>query len=235
MRLHNSRLDIFIPPENLEKNENLLSFTPKFSMYQPRKYQKNEPAFIFDFINRHPFATLVVQGERLLATHIPVLTQGTADKFILYAHIANHNEQKKFLKDGSEVLLIFQGAHAYISSSWYQEKNISTWNYSAVHINATITLQSPEELETSLENLIEHFEKDQENPLYYKDIPEQMLKEHLPLITGFWCEPVKMEAIAKLHQGYVKEDVVSVIRHLEDQNSSLEAGLAKDIRKEHQG
>lgn len=202
-------------------------------MYQPKKYQKNEPAFIFDFINRHPFATFVINGERLLATHIPVLTEGTADDILLYSHIANHNEQLNYLKDGTEALLIFQGAHAYVSSSWYQEKNISTWNYSAVHVNVRIRLQSPEELEISLKKLVEHFEKDQENPLHYKDIPEQMLQEHLPLITGFWCEPFKMEAIAKLHQGYPKEDVASVIQHLESKADPLATELGKDIRKEH--
>ena len=90
-------------------------------MYQPKKYKKKDPQYIFDFIQAHPFATFILNGSRILATHIPVLPEGNAKEFRLYSHIANHNEQFSCLKDGAEALLIFQGAHGYISSSWYKE------------------------------------------------------------------------------------------------------------------
>ena len=202
-------------------------------MYLPKKYQKTNSSYIFDFINHHPFASFVSQGNRLLATHLPVLTEGTAENFRLFTHMANHNEQLQFVKDGSEALLIFQGAHGYISSSWYREKNISTWDYSAVHVNVRIRLQTENELEASLEQLVHHFEKDQKAPLLYHDIPKPMLLEHLPLITGFWCEITHLDAIAKLHQGYPEEDVVSVLEHLAAQDDPAAQELKNDIRKEH--
>ena len=201
-------------------------------MYQPKKYLKDDPEYIFDFIKLHPFATFILNGNRILATHIPVLTEGNSDKFSLYSHIANHNEQLEFLKDGTEALLIFQGAHGYISSSWYREKNISTWDYSAVHINVRLKIQTSEELENSLQKLVEHFEMPQKDPLFYNDIPEQILKEHLPLITGFWCEPIKIQAIAKLHQGAHKEDIISVTKNLEALQDPLASELSKNIKKE---
>ncbi|MGB8705277.1 MAG: FMN-binding negative transcriptional regulator [Gillisia sp.] len=134
-------------------------------MYQPKKYRKKDRNFFFDFINAHPFASCVIKGKHLLATHIPVLTEGNSEQFRLFSHLANHNEMKKYIKDGAEVLLIFQGAHGYISSSWYREKDISTWDYSAVHVNAKIKLQSAEELEISLAELVKKFEENQESPL----------------------------------------------------------------------
>jgi transcriptional regulator len=203
-------------------------------MYQPKKYKKKDPQYIYDFIKAHPFATFILNGSRILATHIPVLIEGNASEFILYSHIANHNEQLSYLKDGAEDLLIFQGANGYVSSSWYKEKDISTWDYSAVHINVKLKIQSAKELETSLENLVEKFEKDQQQPLYYKDIPQKMLEDHLPLITGFWCKPFKTEAVAKLHQGYGKEDVSEVVRHLEDQQCPMASTLSKDIKSENE-
>lgn len=202
-------------------------------MYQPEKYKKEDKEFIFNFIQKHPFATYVSQGDQLLATHIPVLLKGNAQNFILYSHIANHNEQFNFLKNGTEGLLIFQGAHGYISSSWYEEKDISTWDYSAVHINVEIEIQSREELENSLKELVKHFEKEQKNPLYYKDIPKQMREEHLPLITGFWAKPIRIQGIAKLHQGYGKEDISSVCHHLENRENPLNSALSENIKKEH--
>lgn len=201
-------------------------------MYQPKKYKKQDPEYLFKFIKEHPFATMVLQGERLLATHIPVLIEGTPQDFKLYAHIANFNEMLPFLKDGVAVMLIFQGVHGYISSSWYEEKDISTWDYSAVHINANIKMQTSEELESSLEKLVHKFEKGQDKPLYYKDIPAKMLKENLPMITGFWCEPYKIEGVAKLHQSYKKQDVKSVVEHLEH-GCPLEKELSKEIKREN--
>lgn len=202
-------------------------------MYQPDKYQKNEAQYIYDFIVEHPFATFVLNGDRLLATHIPVLISGTPQNFSLYAHIANHNEQYDFLKDGAEALLIFQGAHTYISSSWYKEKDISTWDYSAIHINVKIQVQTHEELESSLEELVHKFEKAQDHPLFFKDLPKDMVEDHLPRITGFWCVPFKVEAIAKLHQGFEKDDVQSVTDHLDRKGDELSRRLSDDIKKEH--
>ncbi len=202
-------------------------------MYQPKKYRKTDPEYIFKFIQEHPLATMVLQGNRMLATHVPMLTEGEALDFRLFSHIANHNELIHFLRNGMEVLLIFQGVDGYVSSSWYDEKDISTWDYSAVHINALVTLQSPAELEESLEKLVNHFEQSQENPLFYKDIPRSMIEEHLPLITGFWCQPYKIEAVAKLHQGFSRKDVNSVTQHLEQLNQPLSLALSQTIRKEH--
>ncbi|MCP9198866.1 FMN-binding negative transcriptional regulator [Gramella sp. GC03-9] len=199
-------------------------------MYRPLKYRKDDEEFILQFIDQNPFASFITRGDRLLATHIPVLREGEKEEWRLYSHIANHNEQLAFLKDGAEALLIFHGPHAYISSSWYQEKDISTWDYSAVHVNARIRLQSKEELEESLEKLVYKFEKQQEDPLYYRDIPKQMLLDHLHLITGFWLEPFKVEGIAKLHQNYSKADVSSVISHLENSGDSTKKQLSEDIK-----
>ncbi|TVZ26676.1 PaiB family negative transcriptional regulator [Gillisia sp. Hel_I_86] len=201
-------------------------------MYQPKKYKKQDPEYLYKFIEDHPFATILVQGERLLATHIPVLIEGAPQNFRLYFHIANFNEMLPFLKEGAEVLIVFQGVHGYISSSWYKKKDISTWDYSAVHINANVKMQTSAELESSLEKLVHKFERGQEKPLFYKEIPKAMLKEHLPLITGFWCEPYKIEAVAKLHQSYKKQDVTAVIEHLEH-GTPMEMELSKDIKKEH--
>lgn len=204
-------------------------------MYQKKIYVKKDSATIFDFVNAHPFATFVLKGERLLGTHIPVLTEGKPGQFRLFGHISDHfNKQKEYLEDGVEALLIFRGAHAYISSSWYEKKNVSTWDYSAVHINAKISIQTDEELEESLRKLVYHFEKQQDSPLYYENLPKKMIDALIPHITGFWAEPFHIEAVAKLHQGYRAEDVDSVIGHLESSDDPSAQHFAESIKKEHQ-
>lgn len=120
-------------------------------MYQPERYKNDDSLFIYDFIKQYPFATIVGQGKHLAATHVPVLVEGNAKEFRMYAHIANHNSMHKLLGSNTEMLLIFTGPNAYISSSWYEKPDIPTWDYSAVHINAEVKLQSAEELQHSLD------------------------------------------------------------------------------------
>lgn len=204
-------------------------------MYHKKNYVKENASYIFDFIKEHPFATFVLNGDRLLGTHIPVLAEGTPEQFRLFGHISDHfNEQKTFLKDGREALLIFHGPQAYVSSSWYQKKDISTWDYSAVHVNVKLTIQTDEELKNSLKELVQRFENDQKNPLYYDEIPQKMIEKQFPHITGFWGDPFKIEAVAKLHQGYHENDVESTIKYLESQDDSETRRLADSMRKEHQ-
>lgn len=202
-------------------------------MYQNKKYLKNDQQFIFRFVQEHPFATLVLSGDRLMATHIPVLCRGNEEEFVLYGHIANHNPMVDTLREGKEILLIFHGAHGYVSSSWYKEKDISTWDYSAVHINATLQIQNKADLHDCLINLVTRFEKEQEHPLFFHDIPQKMIDEHLPYITGFWCKPFKVEGIAKLHQGFEADDIKSITAHLEKKDNLSGGELSRLIKKEH--
>lgn len=205
----------------------------KLSMYKPPVYEQTDPDYIFRFIQQHPFATFVLQGERLLATHIPILTMGEAGNFTLFGHIANYNPQRQRLKDGLEVLLVFQGPHGYISSSWYKEPNISTWDYSAVHVNATLKLQTQLELRDSLRTLVNTFESEQEKPLYYDQIPPELIEEDITGITGFWLSPTHIDAIAKLSQNQPKENIKAIVSHLHQRHCPMQGALANQIQKEN--
>ena len=203
-------------------------------MYQPYKYKNNDPSFIYNFIQQHPFATVVLQGNHLLATHIPVLVEGTPENYRLYAHIANHNPMREFLVDNQEMLLIFKGPDAYISSTWYSIPEVPTWDYTAVHINAKLQLQSDAELQTALEKLIDYFEKDLENPLSSKAVPQQIWDDNFKGITGFWLEPFRAVGIEKLHQGFKKEDVKNIVEQLKsDSGCPMEHQLGNLLDKKH--
>ena len=55
------------------------------------------------------------------------------DEQSLICHVAKSNSQWKDIED-QEVLVTFQGAHDYVSPSWYETAGVPTWNYQAVHI-----------------------------------------------------------------------------------------------------
>lgn len=203
-------------------------------MYEPKKYLVEDRDRLKAFIDEHPFALFITQKDQLCATHIPVLSQPKEnDDFILFSHIAKHNEQLAHLSEGAEALVVFHGAHGYVSSSWYDHPNISTWDYSAVHVNAKIRLQDQAQLKASLDMLVHRFEKDQENPLYMDDLPDEIIDSHLPRIVGFYLEPVKVRGIAKLHQGSSRKNVESIISHLKERNADMDRNLIINLKDEH--
>lgn len=202
-------------------------------MYQSPHYRRDDPAFTLSFIKEHPFATLICQGERLVATHIPLLVGDVPQAYVLEGHIALHNPMASYLQNQKEVLAVFQGLHGYISSSWYSRNDISTWDYSAVHVYGKIKLQSQQELLTSLKNLVAHFEDMQEHPHYMADLDPQMIEENIVQIIGFVITPITVEGIVKMSQNRSREDVFSIVKKLEQKNCPFSALLAEKIRKEN--
>src|SRR5688572_30864268 len=103
-------------------------------MYVPREYREEDLEKLLAFMREHSFATLVsYDGSRPVATHLPFVVRSEDDAITLITHMALGNQQKKTLTD-DEVLVIFQGPHAYVSPTNYEDKaRVPTWNYVAVH------------------------------------------------------------------------------------------------------
>ena len=127
----------------------------------PLNTWENQPE-VLDFIRKNSFATLYTQVEgRPWATHLPVFLEGKSEgKFVLHGHLAKANSQWKQLAQAEEVLIVFQGPHAYISSSWYTHENVPTWNYLAVHVYGKVRLIEGEELMHHLKSLVDQFRTD---------------------------------------------------------------------------
>ena len=98
-------------------------------MYIPNIYKSEDQELMKNIISENGFALLISDKDKLSATHSMFLLNETEDGFFLFTHISKANFQAKVLKDGDEVLCDFLGAHSYISSSWYDHQNVSTWNY----------------------------------------------------------------------------------------------------------
>ncbi|MEO8396911.1 MAG: FMN-binding negative transcriptional regulator, partial [Chloroflexota bacterium] len=87
-------------------------------MYIPKSFAETDAAILYDFMRANNFAALITQNEgEIVASHIPFMVD--SERGVLRAHLARANDQWKSLGQG-EALVIFQGAHAYISPSWYE-------------------------------------------------------------------------------------------------------------------
>ncbi len=197
-------------------------------MYTPA-YAKNEnEEELKDFIRKNGFGIVVstVDGK-LWATHIPLILVG--DK--LQGHISRGNKQWRALPQNEEVMVIFQGPHTYVSSSWYDHENVPSWNYLAVHVYGKAHMQSEEELIESLRQLTNKYEKDSVHPISVDTMSKKFLHTELRGTIGFEITIERMEASYKLSQNRDEKNHTQIISELEKRGDENSVSVANEMRK----
>ncbi len=200
-------------------------------MYIHPKNQWEDEAEITEFIQKNAFATLVstVSG-RPWATHLPLmLSKNKEGEAILLGHVAKANQQWKEI--GKEVLAIFQGPHAYISSSWYNHENVPTWNYMAIHVYCSMRIIEGEELMDHLKTLVDTFEEGRPNRVSVEGMSEKYLQSQLKGLVGFELKIKEVQASAKLSQNRDEVNFKSIVNHLESSAFGTDKEVAKEMRK----
>ncbi|MBS3738237.1 FMN-binding negative transcriptional regulator [Mesohalobacter halotolerans] len=184
-------------------------------MYTPKVYKHDNIEDIKQFISDHGFGILLNQtGNKIVGTHIPL--EIDKDEFgndILFGHISKANPQCNTLKNDSEVLAIFNGPHAYVSSSWYEKEDAPTWNYIAVHIYGKIRLIDDNTLVLCLEKLVDKYERPSEEPISVQEMSKETLGQ-IRGILGFYIEINKIESTYKLSQDKNAKDFNTIIANL---------------------
>lgn len=201
-------------------------------MFIPVHYQNNNTEDIKAFLKANSFGILInTLDGKPWGTHIPLeLGVNTENKEVLAGHIAKANPQSQYLRDGDEVLCIFNGPHSYVSSSWYQKEEVPTWNYIAVHVYGKIKLQSADELLTALHALVTKYEKDSEHPISLNDMSKKTMRQ-VNGILGFEILIEEIQAVDKLSQGR-EHDHPKIIQELEKRDEGAKA-IAFNMKKKH--
>lgn len=90
-------------------------------MYIPSHFAETRPEEMHRIIRGHPLGVLIAQGQAgPEADHIPF--EFDADRGAhgtLLAHIARANTLWQRCPTGTPVMVVFRGAHAYVSPNWY--------------------------------------------------------------------------------------------------------------------
>src|SRR5690606_30809880 len=132
--------------------------------------------------------------------HIPLeLEKDEAGRDILVGHIAKANPQWKSFGNPGEVLCIFNGPHAYVSSSWYREEEVPTWNYLAVHVYGRLKVLDQEKTMASLHRLVDKYEKGSQRPISLKVMSPKTLGQARGVV-GFQILVSDIQATYKLSQ-----------------------------------
>lgn len=97
-------------------------------MYIPKYYEMKDYENIKDFITANNFATIVTNhGSTPTASHLPLNIEEREDSLYLSGHFAKANKQWQTIDENDKILIIFSGAHGYISSTWYETEDVPTW------------------------------------------------------------------------------------------------------------
>ncbi|MDR3025611.1 FMN-binding negative transcriptional regulator [Chryseobacterium sp.] len=203
-------------------------------MFIPKLYRSEDYNLMREIIKENSFALLISSVDKIRATHaMMMLNEDDPENAYIETHISRANPQAKTLKNGDEVLCDFLGAHTYISSSWYDHINVSTWNYEAVQIYGKIELMNHDELYAHLDKLTSKYEKFQQCPMMVKDMGKEFVEKEMKGAFGIKIIPDEIFIKQKLSQNRKEADYENIINHLEnsDDNARKIAEKMKVIKK----
>ena len=174
-------------------------------MYIPRHFEVTDTAWCHALMRAQSFATMITADDAgaPFATHLPMLVDDTRGPLgTLRGHVARANPHWRYLAAGRPTLVIFSGAHAYVSPSWYAtHPSVPTWNYVAVHATGTGALvEDPEPVKTLLADLVRTYESSGPTAWSLEGLPADYLAGMQRGIVAFEIPIERLEGKAKLSQ-----------------------------------
>jgi transcriptional regulator len=202
-------------------------------MYLPTVFAEKDAAFIADFVDRHPLATVVISGhDGLVIDHIPFMREGELTVgHRLIAHAAKANSLWRTLDTGAPAVLVFSGAGAYVSPSLYPSKQtthevVPTWNYVAIHIHGRLSYTSDHlEKRAIVDRLTNKMEAARATPWRTTDAPTRYIDQMLQGVVGLVFDIDTIVAKTKASQNRLPEDRAGVLAGLANNAETSEAAL----------
>jgi transcriptional regulator len=183
-------------------------------MYVPAHFAETRPEELQRILRDHPLGMLVTHGDAGLdAEHIPFAFDAEAGAHgALTAHVARANTLWQRCPTGTPVMVVFRGAEAYISPSWYPSKHethrqVPTWNYEVVHAHGTLTVRDDERFVRRLvAQLTRHHEAAEPQPWKMGDSAPEYIDSMLRNIVGIEITITSLVGKVKLSQNREERD-----------------------------
>ena len=150
-------------------------------------FRKTDTQSSLNFARQTGFGHLMlVLDDMPLVSHIPFLLDEAQGEVEL--HLVRSNPIARLLKSGAcPAKLAVTGPHGYISPDWYGVKDqVPTWNYVAVHLSGSLSLQPQENIRAVIHRLSEEFEaRLAPKPLWEStkmtpDVLDKMMRQIVP-------------------------------------------------------
>ncbi|MDP6705238.1 MAG: FMN-binding negative transcriptional regulator [Alphaproteobacteria bacterium] len=204
-------------------------------MYIPKQFTETDAGRLEALIESHGFALVVTTDAEGLpvASHLPLIYEaGRGPHGSLLGHVARANPQWRHFEDGTEVLAVFSGPHAYISPSWYEDHPaVPTWNYATVHVYGRPRIvDDAGETRGMLARLVDAHEAGFVSP-WRMDLPADYEDRMVRGIVAFEIEISRLEGKFKLSQNRPAMDRVTVADQLAASGHDDATGIARLMRE----
>ena len=174
-------------------------------MFIPKPFAAKQDQ-LHSFVNEYGFASLITRSnDQWFTTMVPLLLE-PGDTPVLHGHMARANPHWRHLSDNPS-LVIFQGPHAYISPSFYEQTaEVPTWNYAMARATVSATVfHDTDALNELVLATVEKFEAPLGNP-WDREIDQDYWQRQLEFIVGFRLEVQELTGKFKLGQNRSAED-----------------------------
>lgn len=207
------------------------------TVYIPPSFREDDPATLHAMIRAARLAILVSNGADGLAeiSYLPFVCEEDGSSHpALVGHFARANPHWKSLTTpGSRATVIFRGADAYVSPTFYPTKpvhhrHVPTWNYEAVHAVCRVEIfEDPARLREVVARLTERFEAGRDEPWTIEQAPPDYLTAMLRAIVGIRLTVETLEGKRKLSQNRDPVDRQGVREALAESTDPGEREIAR--------
>jgi transcriptional regulator len=197
-------------------------------MYIPAHFEESDRDRLHALITEHPLGILVTHGAGGLdANHLPFeLEVRHGSLGVLHTHVSRANSVWTDIASGDEALVVFRGADAYISPSWYPSKHehhrqVPTWNYVVAHAHGRVTVHDDQRyLRGLVGRLTKRHEAAEPRPWRMGDSPQTFISDMLASIVGLEIEITRLVGKFKLGQNKEARDVLGAAHTLKARGHS---------------
>lgn len=207
-------------------------------MFTPRAFAETDLLWLDRLLARDPFITVLTAGADGLPelTRVPVLYQRSGERIELRGHWARANPQAGH-RGAAKVLV--DGPHAYVSASWYPDKDaaarVPTWNYAAAELRGQL---QPFDDTDALAQLVAEISDCFEHSVGQAWQFEAQRADHrsqLRGIVGFRFQVEQVQVKLKLSQNHPEANQHAVIAALDQLQRPPSSELAQWMRwhREH--
>lgn len=197
-------------------------------MFVPSAFVETDLVELDRLVAANPFATLVtVRDGAPFVSHLPVLCARDGERVTFRGHWARANPQ---WRDAGDALLIVHGPDAYVSPSWYPDKEeearVPTWNYAVAHVSGTLEVfDDTDALVSIVTGLSERHEAAIGSDWRF-DPERDDLRVQLKGIVGFRLQARRIELKFKLNQNHPLANQRNVIEALDAQADAASRSVA---------
>jgi transcriptional regulator len=200
-------------------------------MYDIPYFKAEHPEDVIAYMKAHPFAFIcgADSNRKPVATQIPILFEHRDEKLFLQGHFMKKQDHTNAFMKYPEALVIFSGAHTYVSASWYENKQTaSTWNYQSVQASGVMRFRDAEFLLSVITRLTEKFEAPGSPSLVQKMDPGYV-HQMMQAIVAFELEVLSVRHVFKLSQNRDDKSHKNIVSRLSEQGAdALEIARAME-------